>query len=151
MDAILNLLISLGVDTTLWFQLATFLITFVAVRQLIFVPYFQAFLGRQGQTHGFQEKAEQLFAQTRELEINYQQKARGLTAEIQSIYDKARGEALKEQERIHAEASEKARLTIERAREKIREEYNKAREELIKQAPEISTAITAQLISKGIK
>lgn len=151
MNAVLNIITALGIDTSLWYQLTIFIFTFVFVRQFIFAPYFKAYEGRQGQTVGYQKKAEQIFAQTRELEMHYQRKARGLTAEIQSIYDKAKSEAAKEQERIQQEASERARVALEKARSQIQEQYNRAREELIKQAPEIGAAMTAQLLSKRMQ
>jgi F0F1-type ATP synthase membrane subunit b/b' len=72
MAAVSNIITALGIDSTLWMQLGIFLITYVLLRVIAFNPYFKAFEGRQGLTEGNQVKAEQIFAQTRELEALYE-------------------------------------------------------------------------------
>lgn len=142
-----NILIALGINSTLWVQLGLFLFVFFIVLNLVFKPYFNAYLERQSKTTGNHEKAEQIYAQTRELEALYQRKMRGLTADIKAIYDKQRAEAATEQEKLQAEAREKAKKIIEKARAQIEIEYNKAREELIKQAPDLGKNIAGRLLT----
>lgn len=146
MAAVLNIITALGIDSSLWYQLTIFIVTFFALKQIVFVPYFAAYESRQGQTHGYHAKAEQIFAQTRELEMHYQRKARGLTAEIKAIYDNAKQDALKEHEQIHAAAAQKAREILESSRERIHSECGRVRDELAKQVPDIGQTIMAQLI-----
>jgi F-type H+-transporting ATPase subunit b len=141
-----NILVALGINSTLWIQLGIFVFVFLYLNSFVFKPYFAAYLERQNRTMGNQEKAEQIYAQTRELEALYQRKMRGLTADIKAIYDKARSEATIEQEKLYAEAREKAKMTLESARNKIESEYNKAREELMRQAPELSRTISVRLL-----
>lgn len=151
MAAVANIITTLGIDTTLWIQLLTFVVSYIFLHMVVFTPYFKAFEARQGQTVGSNEKAEQIFAQTRELETLYQRKARNLNAEIKDIYDKVRLDAVREQEKIQAEAREKAKVAIEDARKKIQEQFNYAREELIKQTPLVSKTITEKLLPAEVR
>jgi F-type H+-transporting ATPase subunit b len=150
MGTLNSIIVSLGIDPTLWIQLGVFLVTYSFLKIFVFNPYFAAFESRQGQTQGNQEKAEEILAQTRELEMLYQRKARGHNAEIKELFDNARTDASKEQDRLQAEAREQARKTIEAARAKIEEQYNIAREQLIKQTPELSKVITERLLPSEV-
>jgi len=151
MAALTNIITALGITTPLWVQLGIFLVSYIILRVLVFNPYFKAFQGRQGMTEGNQTKAEQIFAQTRELEATYQRKLRGLNADTKAIYDKARLEATKEQEKVQGEAREAARVTIDKARAQIQEQLNHAREELIKETPQISRIISDRLLPKEVR
>jgi F-type H+-transporting ATPase subunit b len=151
MAAVSNIITALGIDSTLWMQLGIFVVTYILLRLLVFNPYFKAFEGRQGMTEGNQVKAEQIFAQTRELEALYQRKLRGLNADIKAIYDKARAAASKDQEKIQAEARESARATVDKARARIEEQLNQAREDLMKETPQISRAISERLLPKEVR
>jgi F0F1-type ATP synthase membrane subunit b/b' len=151
MEAVLSIISALKIDSTLWVQLGLFGVTYILLYYIAFKPYFKAFEGRQGLTEGNQVKAEQIFAQTRELEALYQRKLRGLNADLKDIYDKARLAALKEQERVQAEARESARLLLDKARQQIQEQVGRAREEIVKETPQVSRAITERLLPKEVR
>lgn len=151
MAAVTNIIAALGIDSTLWMQLGTFAFVYLFLKQLVFNPYFRAFEERQDQTQGNQEKAEEIFAQTRELSAVYQRKARSLNADIKAVYDKAKLEATREQDKIVSEAREKAKKVIESAREKIQEQMNHAREGLIRETPELSRVISDNLLPKEVR
>jgi F-type H+-transporting ATPase subunit b len=148
MAELTKILISLGINQTLWVQLGVFVVVFVIVNQFVFKPYFRAFLERQAQTTGSQDQAEQILTQTRELEALYQRKMRGLAADIKEVFDRARSEAASKQEKLNSEAREQAKNTIESGRRQIEIEYNKAREELLKETDGLSRDIAGKLISK---
>lgn len=149
MDTVLGIFTSLGADKTIVIQLGIFLVVFLFVLNVAMKPYFKAFEERQKRTQGSEKQAEQLIAQSRELEAIFQRKARGLNLDIKSIYDKERLEAQKEHERILLEAKDKAKAIVDRARTTIQEQYNKAREELFKEAPAVGRSIADHLINKG--
>lgn len=150
MAALTNLIAALGLDSTVWIQLGIALFMFVYLITFVFKPYYSAFTERESRTTGNHEKAEQVYAQTRELEALYQRKARSMNADIKELFDKARGEAAREQERIQSEARSKAKASIDKAKEKIQGEINKAREDLIKQAPDLSRAISEKLVPEEV-
>jgi F0F1-type ATP synthase membrane subunit b/b' len=149
MDTVLGIFTSLGANNTIWIQLGIFLVVFLFVLNVGMKPYFKAFEERQRRTQGSEKQAEQMVAQSRELEAMFQRKARGLNLDIKSIYDKQRLEAQKEHERILLEAKDKAKAILDRARGTIQEQYNKAREELFKEAPAVGRSIAERLVNKG--
>ena len=151
MDALLNIMKALGVNETLVVQLGIFLFTFVILRVFVFKPYYAAFDGRHKSTQGNEDQAQELHAQTQELESLYQRKARSLNADVKSIYDKARLEANLENERILNEAKEKSRETLDKYRAHIQEEFNRAREGLIKEGPAIGATIAQKLLAEEVR
>ncbi|OFZ16664.1 MAG: hypothetical protein A2Z20_01050 [Bdellovibrionales bacterium RBG_16_40_8] len=146
MAAVMNIISALGINATLWFQLGIFIMVYAFLRLLVFGPYFRAYSTRQGQTQGSRKRAEKVIAQTKELQTIYQRKARELNSEIKAIYEKARFEATKEQEKLNAESRENAKKNLEGSRKKILEQYNSTREELIKYAPELSHKMADRLL-----
>ncbi len=151
MEAVTNIIKSLGVNDTIWIQLALFVFVFVILRTFVFKPFFKAHEGRHNATQGNEEAAEKMHAQTRELESLYQRKARSLNADVKAIYDKARLEANLEHEKIMGEAKEKARLALDKYRNHIQEEFNKAREDLIKEGPVLGAAIADKLLAEEVR
>ena len=140
----------LGVDSTIWVQLGLFLFILTFLWKVTFEPYLAAFDERQNQTEGNQDEAEQIAAQTRELENIYQRNARGLNTDIKSVFDRRRLEAQKEHERLVVEAKDKAKGILDSARSTIESEYNRAREELLKESPAIGKSIASRLLSKEL-
>lgn len=149
MDTVLGIFIALGVNSTILVQLGVFIVVFILVLYIGFKPYYFAFEERQRRTSGSEKHAEQLLAQTRELEAMFQRKARELNLDIKSIYDRERLEAQKEHERLIVDAKDKAKAILDRARAKIQDEYNRAREELYREAPLVGKSMAARLLDKG--
>jgi len=148
MDALLNIMKALGVNDTLFLQFGIFVVSFVILRFLVFKPFYLAFESRHKATEGNEEEAQNVIAQTLELESLYQKKARSLNADVKAIYDRARLEANLENEKILNEAKEKSRETLDRYRAHIQEEFNKAREGLIKEGPAIGATIAQKLLAE---
>jgi F-type H+-transporting ATPase subunit b len=151
MDTVTSIISSLGIDTTLFIQLGIFAVVFAFLKTVVFTPYFKAYEERQKKTQGNQQLADQLWAQTRELEAQYQRKARSLNTDVKAIFDKARLEATVEQEKIYSEARDKAKSTVDKAREVVQGELNRAREDLIKEAPELARGIKERLLSHEVR
>lgn len=149
MEVVANIIDALGIDDTLKIQLIIFAFAFLFLKYVVFNPYFSAFEERQRRTTGSQEKANELIEKTKELEERYQKNARALNEEIKAIYDKARLEGSLEQEKIQAEARERARAMVEKARGVIEGEFNRARESLIKETPTLSKTIAERLLAEG--
>ena len=149
MSTVIDILRQLGVNETLFFQLAIFIAVFSVLHALVFKPYFGAYEKRKGATQGNTNVAEKLVGQTRELEAKYQNKARELSTEIKAIYEKARLEGLVEQDKIIAEARESTQRILEKAHIHIQEEATLAREKLNRETPEIGAAIADRLLGPG--
>ncbi|MCB0341525.1 MAG: ATP synthase F0 subunit B [Pseudobdellovibrionaceae bacterium] len=143
-----NLLASLGINATTGIQFLIFVVVYVFLSQLLFKPYFQAYLERKSRTVGSQDQAERIVAATEELETVYQEKARKFSDSYKRIYDQSRSEALHEHDRLVAEARLRAKAIVEDTRTKVAQEVEKARVAMAAEAPQVSQAIVAKLTGK---
>lgn len=145
-----NLLASLGINATTGIQFLLFLVVYIFLNQLLFKPYFRAFLERQNRTEGNKELAERVIAETKELETIYQSKARDFNENYKKIYDQSRSEALHEHDRLVDEAKIRAKTIVDDTRSKLVVEIEKARITLAAEAPQLSQAIVTKLTGKEV-
>jgi F-type H+-transporting ATPase subunit b len=144
----MELLIGLGVNQTFWFQFAAFLIAYLILHFVLFVPYFRAYEERIRKTEGQTDLAERYLAESQELQAQYEIKARELNSEIKGIYDQSRVVAQKEQDRVIQQARSEAKSRLESSKATIRDQAGRARVELKAQVAGISQAITEKLLGK---
>ena len=150
MQIVLSLLSALGVNETIWIQLGCFLVSYVALTQLIFKPYLKAYHERENRTVGGEETAIRIIEEAQELTGTYEKKAREMNSEIKHVYDRKRAEAMKDYEAMLAEARENSSTLIEAAREKVKTEVEAARKKLSAEIPAVSSAIATRLAGKDL-
>lgn len=141
---------SLGVDSTLWIHLACFLVSYVALTQLILKPYQAAFEEREKRTVGSEETAVRLIEEANDLQTQYALKARELNAQTKGIYDHARTEATKRSETIVTSARDEAARLLQGNRQQIAGEVQKAQKTLSQEIPAVGAAIASKLAGKDL-
>ena len=146
----MNILSSLGVNSTLWIQLACFLVSYVALSNLVLKPYLAALTEREKRTIGNEETAIRLIEEANNLYAQYEKKAREINSEMKSEYDVSRAKALKEAEALLHSAREEAATLLDSARSKITGEIQTARKSLSADVPAIGSAIASKLAGKEI-
>jgi F0F1-type ATP synthase membrane subunit b/b' len=146
----MEILTALGVNTTIWFQLACFLVAFLAVSQLIFKPYLAAHQERVRRTAGQEDSAERVLQEVSSLRTQYETKAREVNSQFKSIYDQSRTEAMREHDRLVTAARDLAAKYVDDNRQKISTEMENARTEIGREAPVVGAAIAGQLIGKDV-
>ncbi len=146
----MEILLALGVNTTIWFQLGCFLVAFLAVSQLIFKPYLAAHNERVRRTAGQEDSAERVLQEVTSLRTQYESKAREVNSTFRAIYDQSRTEAMREHDRLVTAAREMTSKYIDENRRQIAGEMDKARKELTKEAPAVGAAIAGRLIGKEL-
>jgi F-type H+-transporting ATPase subunit b len=146
----MDILTSLGINSTLWIQLGCFLISYVSFSQLVLKPYMAALSEREKRTVGNEEIAVRLVEEAADLHAEYEQKARNISAEIKGFYDEHRNNALKESDRILADAREEAGKILSQSRGQIALQIEAARRTLSAEIPAISGAIASKLAGKDI-
>ena len=95
----MELLKSLGVNSTLWYQLACFIVSYLALSNLILKPYMAALHERENRTVGGEETAIRLIEEASHLHAELEQKARAIHASVKHVYDSSRTEAMAEYDR----------------------------------------------------
>lgn len=147
----MDILSALGVDATLGIQFIIFLVTYIFLVNVVFKPYHRAYEERVKRTHGNAEVAERILAETKELEVEFEQKARLLNYETKGIFDSERSEAMKEYDRTVSQARERAKSTMEKNRASIVRELARAREFMRSGTPDISRGVVDKLIGLEVE
>ncbi len=146
----MELLTSLGVNSTLVIQLIAFLVVYVVLKYVLFAPYFKAYNERNLRTVGQTELAERYVNQTRELEEKFALKASEVNERYKAVYDKTRGEAMKEYDRLVSESRVLAKRLVDESRAKIQKEMDSARGQLKSEVEGVSKLINQKLIGKDV-
>src|SRR4051812_22524150 len=100
----MEMLNSLGINSTAIIQFAIFIVTFYFLRSYVFTSYYQAYEQRQQQTKGGEELANEFGEKTAQLHAQYQEQSRKIHSDISAIYQKNRNEAMGEHEKTIAQA-----------------------------------------------
>lgn len=147
----MELLRGLGVNSTIGYQLVIFLITYVILHQVLFRPYYKAYLARIERTMGRTEMAERFTAEAQALQAEYESKARALSTKYRELFEASRVQANKEQDEIVNAARTHAKTTMETAKQKITSELTTARKSLEKETPVLADTIMARLLGKDLQ
>jgi len=150
MDIVVSLLRSLGVNSTIWFQLGCFVVAYLAVTQLVFKPYLRAHGERQKRTVGGEENAAKTVEEIGLLQGQYESKVRSLNNEIRGIYDASRAEAGKRYEETMSAARKQADATLETNRTQIATQVEVAERALKAEVPTMGIAIASRLAGKDL-
>ncbi|MCB0361462.1 MAG: ATP synthase F0 subunit B [Bdellovibrionales bacterium] len=142
----MDILASLGVNSTLGIQLVIFLFSYFFLTLLIFGPYHRAYEERVKRTEGNTEIAERILAESKELEVEYEQKARALNNETKIIFDRQRSEAMKEYDRMVSQARDRAKSIVEKNRSLIGSEFLKAKSEIKKEIPLLVQSVERKMV-----
>ena len=146
----MEILKSLGVDGTIWMHLVCFLVSYIALTQLILKPYQAALLEREKRTVGNEEAAAQILEETTDLQSRYEEKARDVNSKIKAFYDQSRTEATKEYDRMMEAARTEANQLLEASRSEITSEVQQAKRTLANDVPAVASAIASKLAGKDM-
>lgn len=142
---------ALGVDSTIAYQFALFVVLYMVMYWLVFKPYFWAFEERQKLTLGNKGLAEQYLSDGEKLQTEYEIRARDLNSQFKVIFDKARSEATQEQDRLMADARHKSAAILQSARNDLKTQVEVARRELTGQTADVTQAIITKILGKEMK
>ena len=150
MDALAGILKTLNIDNTIWFQLGCFVVSYLALSNLIFKPYYAAFAKRKERTVGGEESAEAMVKETSALNEQYESRAREINSEFKTIYDTEKASATKEYNEQISAARNSAQELTEKVKGQIATEVKKAKEELDKEVPSVSKEMVSRLVGKEV-
>lgn len=150
MEAVLGILDTLKLNNTIWIQLGCFMVAYLAMSQLLFKPYYEAYRKRQERTVGGEETAEKLTQEALEMQESYEGKLRAVNAEFKTIYDQEKSEAQKSFNDKVAGARKEAEGVLEETRTQVATKVVDVQKDLEKEIPAISSAMASKLIGKEI-
>lgn len=146
---ILNILVWVGVNETVYYQLVIFPVGYMFLYFLVCKPYFRMLQEREKRTLGNQDLAGKIREETQQLESEYQIKARELSAQYKSIYDQCRTEAVREYDEIMNQARQRAKDRVEKKRQEIKQNVFEARKQLMGEKSHVAKAIVTQVLGEG--
>ncbi len=148
MDMISSIIISLGIDYTLFIQLGIYLVTFVVLYNIAFKPYFLASEERRKQTSGSLELADKAEEIIRKSEERYQKRARQINDEISLVFKEQRSSAVRESDMINEQASKKSKEIMGDAQLQLSSQLEQAQAQFELMSKEVSAVIVQQLLTK---
>ena len=128
----------LGIDSTLFIQIAIFLVVYLVMYFLVLRPLFELYKHREALVLGNQEDKEQKLTEIQKLKDEYESKLRKVHGQIQNIFSKIKGEAAKECEEKLLEAKRKVKDSIDEARRQRQLEQQNVKEKLEKGIPQLA-------------
>ena len=147
---IFSILIGLGVNETVYYQLAIFIIGYTFLYFLVFKPYFRMLQEREKRTVGNQDLAGKIVKETQQLESEYQVKARKLSAQYKEVYDQYKKEAISEYDKVVNQARLEAKETVEKTKQEIKQKVSIAKTELVGKKTQVAEAIVTQVLGKTL-
>ncbi|MCJ8277725.1 MAG: ATP synthase F0 subunit B [Bdellovibrionales bacterium] len=141
MSQVLDILTSLGIDGTFFYQFVIFFIAFTFMNFIAFKPYLKAYDERVRRTVGGQQEAKDLLEQADKAEAVYKEEARKLNAEIRDIFAEANGRAKNEVTEIISAAQADAEQQVVDGRKALIQSVDEARKAMETHIPEISEKI----------
>lgn len=146
MGEIINILVSLGVDKTVFIQMAVFLAAFTFLKYFIFNPYLAAYIERRKRTVGHADVAKEMKADIEYLESQYSTEAKAQHEKIKELFNAKRAEGAKEATRIVEAGHASAQKTLAEGKKAIDTAFGQAREDMKGFVPEIGNAMVERLI-----
>lgn len=143
----MEVLQSLGVNSTIFFQFVIFTLTFIAMMEIAFKAFAETHEAREKNTKGSLDNVSKLQTDAQGLMKQYEDEARSVTSEIRTIFDKQRDLARKEADSFvtvaRADAGQLIAVTRQKVETQVREATVKAKEEI----PTIAQALVKKLLA----
>ncbi len=146
MSQVIEILTSLGINNTVFYQFGIFFVAFISMKYIVFAPYLKAHDERVARTVGGQENAEKLLSEAHEKEQAYKEQAKKLNSKIKELFSEQNAKAKKEIEQIMAVAKKEADEKTEEARSELDQAVRSARKEMENHISEISGNIEKKFL-----
>lgn len=144
----MEILNALGINETITVQFVIFLVAYLFLSNLLFKPYYRAFIERKDRTVGRTDTAERYIKEAKDLQAQFETKARELNSRYKVIYDQSRSEALKEYDQLVGAARSDSKNWIENQRDQIQIAVKKVQSEIGSEVKGVSKVIQARLLGR---
>jgi F0F1-type ATP synthase membrane subunit b/b' len=108
MGAVVDILVALGVNKTVFAQFVIFIFAFLFLKYFIFSPYLKAYEERRKRTMGVSGVAKELQQEIDQLEGQFAKEARALNDQIKVVFEEKRVMAQKQTNEVIGAAQKSA-------------------------------------------
>lgn len=146
MGAVVDILVALGVNKTVFAQFVIFIFAFVFLKYFIFSPYLAAFQERRKRTMGVSGVAKELQQEIDQLEAQFSKEARALNDQIKVVFEEKRVMAQKQTAEVVGAAQKNALEKLSVGKKETEAAYVSAKEQLKTFIPELGQTIQKRLL-----
>lgn len=146
----MDIIKTLGIDSTVFIQFALFLVAYFSLTKLVFEPYLKILDERRKRTVGSQEDVQSFVTSTEELTSRFEVQARSINEKIKTTFDTARAEAHRKYEEIVTGAKTDAERQLKDGVAKVNSEFAQAKQNIDKEVPVIGAMVVNKLLGKGL-
>lgn len=143
----MEVLQSLGINQTVFFQFIIFAIALVALIEIAFKPYAEACEAREQKTKGSVENVAHLETETQALLQKYEVEAKQVASQVKQIFDRQRDEARKEVETISQKAKDDAAGLLGKTRAELETQMQAATAQAKNDVPQLVKAMVDKLLA----
>jgi F-type H+-transporting ATPase subunit b len=143
----MEVLQSLGINSTVFYQFAIFAVTLLVLMNLVFKPFAEACEQRESKTKGSVDNVASLEADSQALYQKYETEARQVTGEIKKIFDLQREQGRKEAEGLTSRAKEEAVTLVTRTRKEVETPMQSATAQAQGEIPQLVQAMVNKLLA----
>lgn len=140
-DKVVEILVSLGINETFYFQLVIFCIAYFGMSQIVFKPYLRAYEERKKRTVGSEKDAEDMILAAEQKEALYSEEAKALNSKIKDIYKEKADAAVKDRSQILESARSSAEGQLKEGRDSLEKVMDETRSIMKEHIPAISQKI----------
>lgn len=146
MSAIINILVSLGVNKTVFVQMAIFLLAFLFLKHFVFTPYLAAYVERRKRTVGHADVAKEMKLEIDSLEAQYSIHAKAQNEKIKALFGEKKSQGMREATKIIEVGQASAQKTLADGKKEIDQAFGQAREDMRTLVPSIGDAMIERLM-----
>lgn len=143
----LDILNRLGVDYTLFFQIAVWIIAYLITKSILLDKLVFRIKQRQEATFGSDKETDKFLAQALEKEKEYSVQAKDLDTKIKEIFSQKLDQTQKEVLKKISVAKKEAQKSLELEISNVEQAKTQAQLKLLKQVPEISLLIKEKIFN----
>lgn len=141
----MEILETLGLDITFFFQITIFLTTFLIIYFMTAKPYVQAQDKRLEKTELLMKKCEQTEKEVTELQEEYERKAKKAYAEFEKEFQKIKDEATKGQEIFLNQVRQETTSFVQEGEVALKKNYEEAQREIKEHIEALSQQVVERL------
>ncbi len=145
MNVVLQILLQLGANETVFIQFSLFVVTILFLTVVVYGPFFKAYDQRMNQTKGADQVADETQNEAKKLEVIYQSKAREINEKIKSIYENIRKGAVDQVSQVVSAGKTEVTDKADQARGQIQTQKNNAEKDLALVSQEVAAEISKKL------
>ncbi len=146
MGAVVDILVALGVNKTVFTQFVIFIFAFLFLKYFIFSPYLAAYEERRKRTVGVSGVAKELQQEIDQLEGQFAKEARALNDQIKVVFEEKRVIAQKQTNEVIGAAQKSAQEKLAVGKKETERDYATAKEQLKTFVPDLGQTIQKRLL-----